>query len=159
MSVSNDMHQASCTPQTGRTSPWTLCIRNERLARADGKARRLRTAERDQGCIVMTTERPINRLRNLELFAGCRPSELRQIDQLLVTLDVPAGRTLCTEGTRGREFFVLVDGVANLHASNGDAALLSAGSWFGDRALLEHAQRDATITTVTDTTLLVFGQR
>jgi len=102
----------------------------------------------------------IKRLQDLELFAGCKRSELRQIDQLVVTIDVPAGRTLSMEGGYGCEFFVLVDGVANLHgASSGEAALLTAGAWFGEQALVDSKPRNATVTTVTPSTLLVFGRR
>ena len=74
----------------------------------------------------------IERLRNLELFAGCGRRELERIDQLTVTLQIPAGRRLCAEGARGEEFFVLLDGVANLHSSSGGASLLGAGAWFGE---------------------------
>src|SRR5690348_904026 len=105
------------------------------------------------------SEATINRLARLPLFAGCRRSQLRKIDRLTVTLDVPAGRPLCREGVRGNEFFVIIDGVANLHSSNGNAALLTKGAWFGERALIEHTTRDATVTTVTDATVLVFGRR
>src|SRR3954453_2367685 len=101
----------------------------------------------------------IRRLQAIELFAGCRRSELRKIDQLLVTIDVKAGRTICREGARGAEFYVLLDGVAHLHTSSGEAFMLDAGTWFGERALLDNAQRNATVTTVTDATLLVFGRR
>ena len=101
----------------------------------------------------------IERLRNLDLFAGCGRRELERIDQLTVTLQIPAGRRLCAEGARGQEFFVLVDGVANLHSSSGSAALLGAGAWFGEGALLDGAPRRATIATVSDTMVLVFGRR
>ncbi|HEY1738971.1 MAG TPA: cyclic nucleotide-binding domain-containing protein [Acidimicrobiia bacterium] len=101
----------------------------------------------------------IRRLRNLELFRGCNRSELEKIDRLTTTLVFGAGKTLCTEGGRAQEFFVLVDGVANLHSSRGDAALLVPGTWFGEGVLVNGAQRVATVTTVTDTMLLVFGRR
>ncbi|HEY3831388.1 MAG TPA: cyclic nucleotide-binding domain-containing protein [Acidimicrobiia bacterium] len=101
----------------------------------------------------------IRRLRNLELFRGCNRSELEKIDQLTTTLVFRAGKTLCTEGALAHEFFVLVDGVANLHSSRGEAALLGPGTWFGEGALINGAHRIATVTTVTDTMVLVFGRR
>src|SRR6476659_6354754 len=101
----------------------------------------------------------IKRLQDLELFSGCKRSELRQIDRLVVTVDVPAGRTLSMEGGHGSEFFVLVDGMANLHAASGEAALLTAGAWFGEQSLIDGTPRHATVTTVTPATLLVFSRR
>ena len=101
----------------------------------------------------------IRRLRNLELFRGCNGSELEKIDRLTTTLVFPAGKTLCTEGAPAHEFFVVADGVANLHSSRGEAALLGPGTWFGEGALIDGAHRIATVTTVTASMLLVFGRR
>ncbi len=98
------------------------------------------------------------RLGSMELFAGCRRSHLEAIDRLGVTLDVPAGRTLCREGMPGTEFFVLLSGVVDVRAASG-LAVLRPGAWFGEVALLDHAPRRATVTTRTPAALLVFGKR
>jgi len=101
----------------------------------------------------------IRNLASLELFAGCRRAELARIDQLGCTLTLPPGRVLCTEGARGNEFFVMLEGDAEVRTPHRAVARLHRGAWFGEVALLKGEPRRATVTTMTDVTLLVFGLR
>jgi CRP-like cAMP-binding protein len=101
----------------------------------------------------------IRRLAALELFAGCRRTTLERTDQLGTTVDVPVGRALCTEGDAATEFFVLIDGEAQVRTEAGTLAAIRAGAWFGEAALLEGAPCRATVTTTTRATLIVFGKR
>lgn len=102
---------------------------------------------------------PIQRLAAVDLFADCRRSDLTRIDQLGCTLTLPGGRTLCTEGAEGNEFFVLVDGCAEVRTQQGTVALLHPGAWFGETALLGGGTRRATVTTLTEVIVVVFGKR
>ena len=52
----------------------------------------------------------IELLRSVPLFSGCSQKELGQISAIADELYQPDGTTLIDEGTRGREFFVLVRG-------------------------------------------------
>jgi CRP/FNR family transcriptional regulator, cyclic AMP receptor protein len=101
----------------------------------------------------------IRRLAALELFAGCRRTTLERADQLGTTVDVPAGRTLCKEGESGTEFFVLLDGEAQVRTEAGTVAMIRPGAWFGETALIDSAPRRATVTTTTPATVIVFGKR
>jgi CRP-like cAMP-binding protein len=101
----------------------------------------------------------ISRLKSLELFTGCSRADLAAIDRLGVTLDLPAGTTLCAEAHPGLEFFVLLEGVAEVHTVAGTAAVLRPGAWFGEIALIDGAPRRATVTSRTPVTVLVFGKR
>ena len=101
----------------------------------------------------------IARLKSLELFTGCSRAELAAIDRLGVTLDLPAGITLCAEAHPGAEFFVLLAGLAEVHTTAGTAAELRPGAWFGETALIDDAPRRATVTSRTPVTVLVFGKR
>jgi CRP-like cAMP-binding protein len=101
----------------------------------------------------------VQRISQLELFGGCRRSQLERIDQLGVTLVVAPDRVLCAEGAPGAEFFVLVDGVAEVRKSAAPLAQLHPGAWFGEVALIDDAPRRATVTTKTDSLLLVYGRR
>ena len=52
----------------------------------------------------------IELLRAVPLFSGCTSKELGQISALGDELHQPAGAELITEGVKGREFFVLIEG-------------------------------------------------
>ncbi len=99
------------------------------------------------------------RIRNAELFRECRRSELAQIALLGVEIDVPPNCVLCADGTPGLEFFVLLDGIVEVRTRAGRVALIHPGGWFGELALLENGTRHATVTTVSRSALMVFGQR
>jgi CRP-like cAMP-binding protein len=102
---------------------------------------------------------PITRLRGVELFDGCTRAQLAKIDRLGNTLVVAPGRALCVEGSPGAEFFVLVDGVLEVRTWSGTVALLRPGSWFGEIALIDTVPRRATVTTRSESILIVFGRR
>ena len=72
---------------------------------------------------------------------------------------MPAGRTLCQEGEAGAEFFVLLDGEAEVRTEAQTLGAIRAGAWFGEAALLDGAPRAATVTTTTRATIIVFGKR
>jgi CRP-like cAMP-binding protein len=100
----------------------------------------------------------IRRLATLDLFANCRRAELARVDQLGTALDVPAHRTLCQAGADGGEFFVLLEGTVTVEVPGDTAALMHAGAWFGEAALLHDGVRRATVTTATPALLLVFSR-
>ena len=101
----------------------------------------------------------LRRLAELELFTDCRRADLAMIDRLGVTLDLPPGRTLCQQGARGAEFFVVLAGLVDVRSDSGTEALLHPGAWFGELALLDDSPRRATVVTRTAVTVLVFGRR
>ena len=74
-------------------------------------------------------------------------------------IDLPAGRTLCEQGTIGREAFVIVDGTAEVRRNNKKVATLGPGTCVGELALLDHGPRTATVVAGTDLKVLVIGAR
>ena len=64
-------------------------------------------------------------------------------------LDVPAGSVLCKEGERGREFFVIIEGEAEVTRGGKRLATIGSGEFFGEIALLERVVRTATVTATT----------
>lgn len=74
-------------------------------------------------------------------------------------IDLTAGRTLCEEGTTGREAFVIVEGTAEVRRNNKKVATLGPGDCVGELALLDHGPRTATVTAATDLKVLVIGAR
>jgi CRP-like cAMP-binding protein len=83
------------------------------------------------------------------LFEGLSRKQLASIARVSDDLEVPAGTVLCAEGTRGREFFVIVAGEATVTRGGRPIATLGVGDFFGEIALLERVKRTATVTAAT----------
>ena len=97
----------------------------------------------------------IDLLRAVPLFEGCSQKELGQISSLADELAQPAGTTLITEGTKGREFFVLVDGTVDVRRKGRMLCSLDSGDFFGEIALLTETPRTATVVAASPVRLLV----
>jgi len=97
----------------------------------------------------------IELLRRVPLFDGCSQRELGQISMLADEISQPPGATLITEGTKGREFFVLVDGTVDVRRKGRKIGSLDTGDFFGEIALLTETPRTATVVTATPVRLLV----
>jgi CRP/FNR family transcriptional regulator, cyclic AMP receptor protein len=93
------------------------------------------------------------------LFSGCGKSDLRAIASIADELSWPAGRVLARQGDRGREFFVIVEGSAEVAVDGRRIATLGAGDFFGEMALLTEERRSATVTAVTPLRGLVIVDR
>ena len=101
----------------------------------------------------------VQRIERMELFQGCRRSQLKMIDRLGTTVELSAGRELCSEGKPGSQFFLLVDGLVQVQNSCGRLALLHPGAWFGETALIHKTSQLASVTTVVESMLIVFDRR
>jgi CRP/FNR family cyclic AMP-dependent transcriptional regulator len=98
-------------------------------------------------------------LRQVPLFAGLSKRDLNQVGGIADELDLPAGRTLIQEGTRGREFFTLVEGEAKVAKGGRKVATMRGGDFFGEIALVTDVPRTSTVTTETQVRLLVLTKR
>lgn len=103
------------------------------------------------------------RLADIGLFAGCTKKELQEIVRLTTEITVPEGRVLTTEGEHGSEFAIVLDGTADVSQRGKVVNALSAGSHYGEMALLDDGPRTATITATSPMSLAVvarneFGQ-
>ena len=101
----------------------------------------------------------LDHLRNVPLFNSCSNKELQTIARATDELTVPAGHVLTDQGQMGHEAFVIVDGSATVKRNGKKVATLGPGSVVGELSLLDHGPRTATVTTDSDTTVLVIEQR
>ncbi|MDX6489278.1 MAG: hypothetical protein QOK13_1893 [Gaiellaceae bacterium] len=101
----------------------------------------------------------IELIKSVPLFSSCSKKELEAIAAQADELGVPAGKTLTKEGARGREFMVIVDGSAEVRKKGRRLNLLGSGDFLGEIALISGGPRTATVTTTSDTDLLVLTDR
>jgi CRP-like cAMP-binding protein len=89
------------------------------------------------------------------LFERLSKRELAEVASLADELDLPAGRDLTKEGAAGHEFVVLAEGNAEVRQNGKTINRLSSGDFLGELALVTGRPRTATVTTTSDTRLLV----
>ena len=98
-------------------------------------------------------------LKRIPLFEHCSKKDLQHIAGIADELDLRAGKVLIQEGERGREFFVIVTGEAEVRRKGRKIATVGPGDFVGEMALLSKAPRNATVTALTPVDVLVITDR
>jgi CRP/FNR family transcriptional regulator, cyclic AMP receptor protein len=98
-------------------------------------------------------------LRKVPLFSRCSKNELRRIAAIGDELELPEGRELTREGDRGREFFVVLAGGAEVRRKGRRVNTLGPGDFLGEIALLTQSPRTATVTASSPVDVLVITGR
>jgi CRP-like cAMP-binding protein len=101
----------------------------------------------------------LDQLSNVRLFSSMSKRDLQRIAKASDEIDVPAGKVLVEQGTRGREAFIVLGGTATVRRNGRKVASLGPGDHFGELALLDGGPRTATIVADSPMTVLVIGQR
>jgi len=100
----------------------------------------------------------VDEVANIPLFSACSKRDLQRLSRAADELSISAGTDLTVEGTIGREAFVIMSGRANVLKGGAKVATLGAGDHFGELSLLDGGLRTATVTAVTDLTVLVLSK-
>jgi CRP-like cAMP-binding protein len=98
-------------------------------------------------------------ISRVPLFEQCSKRELAAIAAIADQVELPEGRVLVKEGELGGEFFVLVDGTVEVRKGAQQLAMLRAGDFFGEIALVSNSPRMATVETVSPVRALVVSSR
>jgi len=98
-------------------------------------------------------------LAKIPLFKNLSAKQLAAVDGLMTPLDIGSGRELIREGERGREFFVVVDGEAEVRRDGEVIAVRGPGAFFGEIALLFDRPRNASVFARTDMTVEVIERK
>ncbi len=90
-------------------------------------------------------------LQRVPLFRGLRRRQFGALFRALATRNYHRGETLFSEGDIGRALFLIESGRVELTRGGQRLAVLEAGDYFGEMALLEERPRTATATAVDET--------
>lgn len=108
---------------------------------------------------LFSQDTKVQALKRAPLFEGLSKKELTQLARVTEDLEIPAGQVLCREGDTGREFFVIVDGEADISSGGRSVAARSGGDFVGEIALLENTERTATVTAKTPLRVFVLTRQ
>jgi CRP/FNR family transcriptional regulator, cyclic AMP receptor protein len=108
---------------------------------------------------VLHRNQKVELIKRVPLFANCSKHELEEIAHIADEIDLSAGKEMTKEGSRGREFFVLLEGDADVTKDGQSINKLSAGDFFGEIALVSDTPRTATVTATSAVRALVITDR
>jgi CRP/FNR family transcriptional regulator, cyclic AMP receptor protein len=109
--------------------------------------------------VALRKNAKIEALKRVPLFARCSKKELGEIAQIADEIDLPEGKVLTKEGASGREFFVLMDGSAEVRKKRRRIGTLGPGDFLGEIALVTKTPRTATVKTTTPVRALVVSEQ
>src|SRR5215210_7045411 len=101
----------------------------------------------------------IKLLKRVPLFARCSRGELDAIAKIADEIDFREGKELAREGAAGREFFVIVEGDAEVTRGKRKLRTLGDGDFFGEISLITRLPRTASVKTLSPTRALVITDR
>jgi CRP-like cAMP-binding protein len=115
-------------------------------------------ALRSQGIPKVNAEaaRIASRLGTFPLFADAERGDLVTIAAAGVELDAPAGWSLIWAKTPADKAYVILDGEVDIKLSDDKSIRLGAGDVVGEKAILEHKLRSATVVAATPLVVLHF---
>jgi CRP/FNR family cyclic AMP-dependent transcriptional regulator len=108
---------------------------------------------------VLHRNQKVELIKHVPLFAGLSKRELHEIASLADEIDLREGKVLTQQGKSAREFFVLLEGNADVSKDGRRINQLGDGDFFGEIALVSRSPRTATVTATTPVRALVITDR
>ena len=101
----------------------------------------------------------IDLIRKVPLFSRLSKTELKDLAMLADEIDLRDGKEMTRQGHPGREFFVLLEGTADVRKNGRKINSLGPGDFFGEIALVSREPRTATVTATSPVRTLVITDR
>jgi CRP/FNR family transcriptional regulator, cyclic AMP receptor protein len=101
----------------------------------------------------------VDLIASVPLFEGLSRGELAQVAQLMDEVDLPVGQVLMRQGDLGRQMFVVAQGRVAIERDGQKIDELGPGGAVGEMALISEGPRNATVTTMEPSVLLVVDHR
>lgn len=98
-----------------------------------------------------------DRMRRIPLFDGLADQMIDLLDEVLTEAHVDAGKRLVVAGAVGRDFALILEGLASVVRDDVEVARLGPHTFFGEHALLTGNTRSADVIALTPMRLLVAG--
>ena len=98
-------------------------------------------------------------LKSVPLFEECSKRDLNEIAGIADEIDLRDGKELTKQGGPGREFFVLIEGTADVKKGTRRVNKLGPGDFFGEIALVTQRPRTATVVATSPVRALVITDR
>src|ERR687893_2935594 len=108
---------------------------------------------------LFSQDTKVEALKRAPLFEGLSKKELTQLARVSEDLEIPEGTTLTKEGEIGHEFFVIIEGDAQIKRKGRSIGARGAGDFIGEIALIEQIPRTATVTAKTPLRVFVLTSK
>jgi CRP/FNR family cyclic AMP-dependent transcriptional regulator len=108
---------------------------------------------------VLRRNQKVEVIKRAPLFAGLSKRELQRVAAIADEIDFREGKELTRQGKPAREFFVLLEGSADVSKDGRRINQLRDGDFFGEIALVSRSPRTATVTATSPVLALVITDR
>ena len=123
---------------------------------------RFRTYNKDDP-MDMNDEQLLPLLRKVTIFAGLADAGLKRIVSDCNTMKYAAGRTIIRQGTPATEIYIVLEGTVKVILDMDEYPLeiceFSTGNCLGEASIIGITSHSASVTAVTDATLLVLTRK
>jgi len=98
-------------------------------------------------------------IKRVPLFSQLSRKDLNEVAGIADEIDLREGKELTRQGQPGREFFVLIEGTADVKKGSRRINRLGPGDFFGEISLVTHQPRTATVVATSPVRALVITDR
>lgn len=108
---------------------------------------------------LFSQDTKVEALKRAPLFEGLSRKELTQLARVSEDMELAPGTVLCKEGEIGHEFFVIVDGEAEVTKKGKRVTKRGGGDFIGEIALVDQIPRTATVSAKTPMRVFVLTSK